>query len=209
METEEVDLVVINTLVHEGNAAPVVRIRNIPQGKYNKAAFIKYAFGVTGRKNRLATWFLCATNKLMRSELLFEENGAPIRFKLGMTHLEDGAFLMDIARNVRSVYFEEAGLYHNRSHGESAMHSLDVQKLVWKMLDGYDVLIQSRILRENGILMQYARHAQQRAARYYTKQLVENGVPEGLDQLYARFSDDAELKSVLDEVRKCANEVTA
>ena len=143
----------------------------------------------------------------MRSKLFFEEDGKPIRFRVGMTHLEDGAFLLDIARNIRSIYFEDKGLYHRRIHEESAMNKLDLERLVNKMLHGYGILLESTILKENHILMQYAQNAYLRAVKYYLKQCMENNMNSAVELIRIYFDNDDDLKDIINEINRGRYEV--
>ena len=61
--------------------------------------------------------FWCVTNKIICSSLIAKEDGIPIRFRMAMAHLEDGAFLLEVTENIRRVYFGEYGLYNIQIHG--------------------------------------------------------------------------------------------
>ncbi len=197
MRSYDVDLVVVNVNDHFPGRKPTLRITNLPSGRYNKIALLKYAVGIYGKNNRVTTCFLGITNKLFRRDDLFKPDGSPIRLCIGMQYLEDGLFLVEVLKNVNSAFFEPQGLYNRRIHGESAMHSLDITELAFKMYSGYEAIIQSETIRENPIAMRYARNAFLRAVQFYARKSIEGNRPEAIVRMRDRFQGDPEVLRVL------------
>lgn len=197
MHTYDVDLVVVNIYAHFPEQKPVLRTNYLPSGRYNKIALLKYAVGIFGKDNRVTTCFLCINNKLFRRDSFFEKDGSSIRFCEGMKYLEDGLFLVEVLKNVRTFFFESKGLYNRRMHEESAMHSLDISELAFKMYSGYEAIIQSATIRENPIAMCYARNAFLRTVRFYARKSIEGNRPEAIVRMRDRFQGDPEVLRVL------------
>ncbi len=187
----EVDLCVFNAFIHRGVATPVPRIRNLPAGKYNKIALLKYSAGVISKSNKLTTCFLCMTNKLFKSTLFVDTNNQKMRFDETMTHLEDGSLLVDTFVNWTNCYIDSHCFYHIRYHERSAMGSLENEKMARQMLNGYEQIVQKKAIQENNIALNYMHNAYSRAALYYLTLCAQDGAQQAVAEIKNRFADDA------------------
>lgn len=194
MKSENVDVGIMNAYNHTENGEASIRITDLPEGKYNKIALIKYACGVTGKSNKVITNFMCTTNKVYRSSLFYTKEGEPIRFKVGMKYLEDGHFLMNVMNNVRTGYFYNKGFYHIRKHEESAMGKLDFASLSEQMLDGYEEVLKCITIKENPVADAYIRTAFTRAALYYLRMCCSRKLDDAALKICDRFVGDENFR---------------
>lgn len=195
IQTERVDLFIMNSYVHTKEDEPVLRIKSVPSGKYNKIALLKYSCGTVAKNNAVWTCFLSVTNKVFDVSLFNDKEGKPIRFKEGMKYLEDGNMLVELFDNVKTGYYDKTGYYNIRKNDESAMGKLDVVALSEQMLNGYKSLLDSRISKSNHIANMYIRNAYRRAALFYAKSCLNEGLDEGAEAISESFKDDEEFQT--------------
>lgn len=194
---DDVDLFVFNSFEHHDDAGTSMRIRNVPEGVYNRIAILKYAMGIVSRPKVLSTYYLSVTNKMFDASVFFGRGGDVLRFKEGMTHLEDGELLLRVLTNIRMGYVGNRGLHNIRYHSESALGALDAKGTTRRMLHGYEQLIALKEYQSDRIASAYIAHAHQRAALHYLRLCIENGQYWMADEIAGHFTHDHAFQDLL------------
>ncbi len=202
MENKKVDFAAVNTYMHDEENEPVIRMKMISEGKYNKIALLKYCCGVLGKRNNVATCFLAVNDKIFKRSVLYDKDGNLIQYKVGMKYLEDGKFLIDVLENVKSGYYFKKAFYHRRLNAESAMGKLDIIRLSQQMLDGYETLLECNFSQNNHNVKKYIFDAYERAAFYYVRQAWDLDCEEAVLKIRKRFSESEQFQKRCDDYYK-------